>query len=102
MLKLKKNVLMILMVMLVIIAIIIPTNVFATDGSFSVVPGGTTSPTPTTVTSPTPRVTPTPGIQNNLPQTGIGDYTGLIVITILLGASSIFAYKKIKEYNKYQ
>lgn len=108
MLKLKKNVLIICLVMLVVLAVIIPVNVYATtiitpgeSTSATPTPAPVTSPSPTTATTPTPKVTPTPITQTNLPKTGIEDYTGLIVITIVLGASAVFAYKKIKEYNKF-
>lgn len=107
MVNLKKNILMIVMAILVILAIMLPTNVHASDGSINVItPGGTPTPTvkstPTaTVTTPTPKATPTSNTQTKLPQTGIEDYTGLIVTTIVLSASALFAYTKIKEYNKF-
>lgn len=104
MLKLKKNVLIVGLVMLVVLVVITPVNVYATTEIIT--PGGSTNatptpPTPSTAPTPTPKVTPTPTTQTNLPKTGIEDYTGLIVVTIVLGASAVFAYKKIKEYNKF-
>lgn len=107
MLKLKKNVLVIVLVMLAILLVITPASAYATiitpGGSTSATPSPApvTTPSPTTTTTPTPKVTPTPITQTNLPKTGIEDYTGLIVVTIVLGGSAIFAYKKIKEYNKF-
>lgn len=95
MISLKKNVLKIVLVMLVVLVVITPINVYATN---IIAPGGSTSATPSPATTPTPKVTPTPTTQTNLPKTGIEDYTGLIVVTIVLGASAVFAYKKIKEY----
>ncbi len=112
MLSLKKNVLKIVMIMLVIVALLVPVASYATDDTVNVITPGTSTPTPTTSASPkatpkatstpkttsTPKVTPTP--KSNLPQTGIEDYTGLIVITVVLGASAVFAYKKIKDYDR--
>ncbi len=102
MLSLKKNVLKIVLVMIVLLVVIAPISVYAAS---IITPGGTTSATPSpapattpTPTTPTPKVTPTPTTQTNLPKTGIEDYTGLIVVTIVLGGSAVFAYKKIKEY----
>lgn len=109
MLSLRKNILKVLVIMLIVVALIIPATSFATDDSLNVITPGTPSPSPVTPSSPTvkttttpiatPNVTSTP--QSNLPQTGIEDYTGLVVITVLLGASAIFAYKKIKDYDKF-
>lgn len=100
MISLKKNVLKIVLVMLVVLAVIAPISVYAasiiTPGNATPSPAPVTTPTPTT--TPSPKVTPTPTTQPNLPKTGIEDYTGLIVVTIVLGGSAIFAYKKIKEY----
>ena len=87
MLSLKKNILKIVMIMLVIVALLVPVASYATDGSVNVITPGTPTPTPTTSASPkatatpktttSPKVTPSPKTQSNLPQTGIGDYTGL-------------------------
>lgn len=103
MISLKKNVLKIVLVMLVVLVVITPINVYATNiiapgGSTSATPSPAPVTTPSPATTPTPKVTPTPTTQTNLPKTGIEDYTGLIVVTIVLGASAVFAYKKIKEY----
>lgn len=105
MVNLKKNILKIITVMLIVLAIIIPTTVRATDGSINVIAPKTT-PSPTTAATaspkptPSPKVTPTPNT-NKLPQTGIEDYTGLIIATIVLGGSALFAYKKIKDYDRF-
>lgn len=102
MLNLRKNVLKIVLVMLLVLAVITPISVYATTiltpGNATPSPAPVTTPSPTTATTPTPKVTPTPTSQTNLPKTGIEDYTGLIVVTIVLGGSAVFAYKKIKEY----
>lgn len=61
-----------------------------------------TTPTASTTISPnsTQKTTPTPTItQSKLPQTGIEDYTWLIVAVIVLIGLAIFTYKKLKEYN---
>ena len=110
MLSLKKNVLKVFLIMSVIIALLVPVASYATDDSVNVITPGTSTPTPAATASPkatatpkttaSPKVTPTPNSQSNLPQTGIEDYTGLIVVTIILGASAVFAYKKIKDYNR--
>lgn len=104
MLKIKKSVLMIIAIMLIMIALVVPVNSYASDGSINVIgPGSTPTPSVSTTTTPTTTPTPiaTPTSTTNLPQTGIEDYTGLIVATVILGGTSIFAYKKIKEYNKF-
>ncbi len=110
MLNLKKNILMIFITMLIIVVLTVPTSIYASDGSIEVItPGGTaTTPSPKPAVTPTPKPTapapiasPTPVSQTKLPQTGLEDYTGLIVVTIILGTSAIFAYKKIKDYDKF-
>lgn len=102
MLKLKNSILKIVMIMLVIVALAIPTTAYATNGSVTVItPGGTTTPTPSTPTpsaTNTPKPTTTPSTTTKLPQTGIEDYTGLIFVTIVLAGSAVFAYKKMKDY----
>lgn len=112
MIKLKNNVLKILIAMLMVIALIIPVASYATDAGsgVTVITPGTPTPAPASPvinttptpnnrpTTPSPVVSPTPVNQTKLPQTGIGDYTALIVVTIVLGASAMFAYVKIKQY----
>lgn len=102
MLKFKSNVLKIVMIMLIMCALLIPTMVFATDDVIEIKPT-TVTPTPsaTTTSTPTATATKTPSTTTKLPQTGIEDYTSLIVVTIVLTGSAIFAYIKIKEYNKF-
>ena len=107
MINLKNNVLKILIIMLTIIALLVPAVSYASDSSGNVILPGTTSnttPSPTTstkpTTSPTAKTTATPTNNSNLPQTGIEDYTGLIVAIVLLSGSAVFAYKKIKDYDR--
>lgn len=114
MIKLSKNILKIIMVMLVVIVMLAPITSYATNtgsGTIIIAPGGTpspvpspsvnTTPTPSNVTTPSPKVSPTPTDQTKLPQTGIEDYTGLIVAIAVLGVSAVFAYIKIKQYKNY-
>lgn len=116
MVKLNKFVLRIMIVMLVAVALLVPITSYATDlgaGTVIIAPGGSpnpspvpspsvnTTPTPSSATTPSPRVSPTPTNQTKLPQTGIEDYTGLIVAVAVLGVSAIFAYVKIKQYKNY-
>ncbi len=108
--NLKNSVLKIIVAILIGIVLLVPVNSNA-DNTVQVITPGTptpsatsspaikTSPSPEVTTSP--KVTTTPTTPSKLPQTGIEDYTGLIVVTIALGASAIYAYIKIKEYNKF-
>ena len=105
MLKLKNSILKIAIIMIVLVALIMPSMAYASDGAITVLtPGGTTNPTPTpSTTTPTPSATntpkPTTTPSTKLPQTGIEDYTGLIFVTIALAGSAVFAYKKMKDYD---
>lgn len=100
---LRKNILKIIIALLIGLSIIIPTTVNASNDSAQIIiPGTTSSPAPIVTPSPAIIVTPSPktNTQTKLPQTGIEDYTGLIIVTIVLGASTVFAYIQIKKYNK--
>ena len=92
---------------------------YASDGQINIINpnvNATTAPTTNPTTSPTispnlvtiqtpiSTTTQTPIATakfEKLPQTGIEDYTGLIIVTIILAASSVFAYKKIKSFDRY-
>ncbi len=113
MIKLNKVILNVMMISLVVIALLVPITSYATDtgsGMVVIAPGSpspapspsvNTTPTPSNVTTPSPVVSPTPATQNKLPQTGIEDYTGLLIAVAVLGVSAVFAYIKIKQYKNY-
>lgn len=61
----------------------------------------TTAPTTTQVNTTNTSVynNTTNDATNTLPQTGIGDNTGMIIIVGICVISAIYAYKKIRDYN---
>lgn len=112
MINFKRKILIIITTVLAVMLIMIPNKVHATDTSINVItPSGTTTSsttptptvttTPTTATSSTPKATATATTSSTLPQTGIEDYTGLIIAIVLLTGSAMFAYTKIRKYNKF-
>ena len=109
MIKLNRVILKVMIVSLIVIALLVPITSYATDtgsGMVVIAPGSASpspAPSPTTKTTSTPTtvVSPTPATQTKLPQTGIEDYTGLMVAVVVLGASSVFAYIKIRQYKNF-
>lgn len=110
-----KKMLKVFFVILVIMTLLLP--VVSHASTVDINPGGSTpiptikpTSTPTKKPSSTPTVKPTakatatvkptPANGSKLPQTGIEDYTGLIVATVLLSASALIAYRQIKKYQK--
>lgn len=115
MIKLNKVILKVMIISLVVIALLVPITSYATEtgsGMVVIAPGSPkpspvpspsvdTTPTPSNVTTPSPVASPTPVNQTKLPQTGIEDYTGLMVAVVVLGVSAVFAYIKIKQYKNF-
>ena len=99
-----KKIFLILFSVMFVIIMMLSGRVQAADNPTVIAPA---TPTPTaapiTVNTPTPTAMvkptqpPATSPSSKLPQTGIEDYTGLIIVVILLAGSSIIAYKKIKE-----
>lgn len=104
MLKLSKKLVIVSLLLVVMLAFVLPMSVQADEGIQIINPGAAT-PTPTVTSSPSVATTKTPTptakatatTSTALPQTGIEDYTGLIVGAVLIGLTSVIAYVKIKK-----
>ena len=115
----------ILILMMAIMLLVVPVNVFGTtdlndyldgwenleleDEQTTTTPDTTTSSTPDTTTPPTTTTpdTTTPSTNTNtntnknesLPQAGLAEDTMMVVAIVVLGATAIYAYRKINQYN---
>lgn len=76
------------------------------------VEGNTVTPTPTPTSTPTPKptttvtTTPTPTAtvttnqyNTDIPKAGLAEDTMMVVAVLVLGATAIYAFKKLSDYN---
>lgn len=99
--KLSKSIILMISIVLVLAIVLIPSSAKASSES-----AGNNITLITQINTNTSKANTNKNVTNNttakgkIPQTGIGDNVGLLVLGGILSISAVYAYKKIREYDE--